>query len=141
MEGASILQAQIEQCDAIAQMMLKKKELLRSLQQLDAEIASMQAGVVSVAATDEVPAVNSPVRVKRSKNELSLANTILLTISKFPDGLSRSEITEQLLRNGWKSNSGDFARLVGATISTLKTKKRLTESDTKKFFLVPANKE
>ena len=141
MEGASILQAQIAQCDAIAQLMLKKKELLRSLQQIDAEIAGLQSGVTVTAVSEELPAVPTVVRAKRSKNELSLANTILLTISKFPDGLSRSEITEQLLRNGWKSNSGDFARLVGATISTLKTKKRLTESDNKKFFLVPANKE
>lgn len=141
MEGASILQAQIAHCDAIAQLMLKKKELLRSLQQIDTEIASLQSGVVVTAVPEEAQAVRNTVRAKRSKNDLSLANTILLTISKFPDGLSRSEITEQLLRNGWKSNSGDFARLVGATISTLKTKKRLTESDNKKFFLVPANKE
>lgn len=134
------LQAQIEQCDAVADLMLKKKELLRSLQQVDSDIARMQAGIGVTMPSDMTVATHFP-KGKRSKNELSLANTILLTVSKFPEGISRSEITEQLLRNGWKSNSGDFARLVGATISTLKTRKRLLESETKKFFLIPADKE
>jgi hypothetical protein len=134
------LQTQIEQCDAVAVLMLKKKELLRSLQQIDSELAKMQAGI-GVAIPSDMAIGTHPTKGKRSKNELSLANTILLTVSKFPEGISRSEITEQLLRNGWKSNSGDFARLVGATISTLKTRKRLLESEDKKFFLIPADKE
>ena len=49
---------------------------------------------------------------KRPKNEKSLRETVLEVLGRSKKGFSLAELSERIIANGYKSNSGDFKNVV-----------------------------
>jgi hypothetical protein len=139
---------QIEQSEAMAVLISKKMDLLRSLLEVESAIAILSSAGAEVkeaapaqAAVEAAPSESSSLsadsrrRGRKPKGELSLSNLILQIVSSNESGLTMSEIATQLFQNGYKTTAAEPARLISATLSTMKCKGLLHKNESNRFFV------
>jgi len=137
---------QIEQSEALADLISKKTQLLKSLLEVESSIASMclaknhsleqQVAVIKsepVSVSTENLSGEVRKRGRKPKGELSLSNLILQLVSSSEGGMTMSEIATQLFQNGFKTESAEPARLISATLSTMKCKGLLHKNEANRF--------
>lgn len=134
------LDRQIKQGETLANLLQKRIELLKCLRQVEMEIASVTtvSAVTEVAKDVEKDPVSADMkkRGRKPKGELSLSNLVLQLVSSSEDGLTMSEIATKLFQNGFKTESAEPARLISATLSSMKSKGLLVKNE-RNAFVVP----
>jgi hypothetical protein len=133
------LDRQIKQGETLTVLLQKRLELLKALRQVETEIAVVTGTSLVQLSVKEVedPALSAlKKRGRKPKGELSLSNMILQLASSSEDGLTMSQIAAKLFENGFKTESAEPARLISATLSSMKSKRLLVKNE-RNLFVVP----
>lgn len=133
------LDRQIKQGETLTALLQRRLELLKSLRQVETEIAAVTTSAIVAPVAREVEDSGSADLKKRGrkpKGELSLSNMILQLVSSAEDGLTMSQIAAKLFENGFKTESAEPARLISATLSSMKSKGLLVKNE-RNLFIVP----
>jgi hypothetical protein len=150
-EHSMSLQSEVDEQNLIKQLIVTRNDLLDKIMILDQKIAMVLKGNKSIDSSNSVgrityasvasittqqpepPRTTGSKRGRKPKGEMSLANHILLLVQGSSGGLDRSEIVHLLLKGGYQSGSKKFADVVASTLSSLKTKSRITVNENGKF--------
>jgi hypothetical protein len=134
------LDRQIKQGETLTALLQKRLELLKSLRQVETEIAAVTTSAIVAPVAVEVEESSGSADLKKRgrkpKGELSLSNMILQLVSSAEDGLTMSQIAAKLFENGFKTESAEPARLISATLSSMKSKGLLVKNE-RNLFIVP----
>jgi hypothetical protein len=128
---------EIEQGENLVRLFLKKNEVLRTLVEIDGEIANF-LGKITVP-SEQPLSEDSPVRRKRGrkpKGDLSVASLILQVLTANQAGLTMSEIALKLRESGFNFDGVDGMKVVTSNLSSLKSRSRISKDESGKFFLV-----
>jgi hypothetical protein len=134
--------SQIAKGEALAQKILKRNELLRSLRQISSEISTMMVAAPAKlpASSHEDPAAVStePSEVQRKprvRSKTTLEGYILGALSSSSEGLAKSEITQKIFDAGYETNSEHPDRMIYQALYKLQTKKAIFLSSNNRYFL------
>lgn len=135
--------SQIAQGEALAQKILKRNELLRSLRQISSEISTMMvaapAKLPASSAEDTAANVSAQLvevqRKPRVRAKTTLEGYILGALSSSSEGLAKSEITQKIFDAGYETNSEHPDRMIYQALYKLQTKKAIFLSSNNRYFL------
>ena len=134
--------SQIAKGEALAQKILKRNELLRSLRQISSEISTMMVAAPAKlpASSHEDPAAVStePSEVQRKprvRSKTTLEGYILGALSSSSEGLAKSEIATQIFDAGYQTNSEHPDRTIYQALYKLQVKKAIFLSSNNRYFL------
>ncbi len=134
-ESQKQLELQISQGAELAAKILKRNDLLRSLHQLNADIAafcschgtSEPASAEKVEATKPMPEPVEEVRKRRSRSKTSLSSMIMESLASEAEGLTKSEIATKIFEQGYTSSSAHPDRLIYQALYNLQSKKVISQ--------------
>lgn len=136
---------QIAQGEALAQKILKRNELLRSLRQISSEITTMMvvpSAKLPSTSTDDVGNITDlPSKVQRrprTRSKTTLEVYILGALSSASEGLTKSEIVKMIFDAGYTTNSEEPDRTIYHGLYLLQKKKAIFLSSNSRYFLTKA---
>lgn len=137
-ESTTAIMKEIAQGETFVRLILKKNELLRSILEIDEQLAALHKNVVAgvTAPQDNAPAPARSKRGRKPKGDLSVAGLILQVLGTHPEGLAMSDIAIKLREHGFSFEGVDGSRLVTSNLSSLKSRGRISKDDNGKFVLV-----
>jgi hypothetical protein len=136
---------EIAQGEALAQKILKRNELLRSLRQISNEIATMMVASPAKLPIPETvdegsnQANPSEVHVKpRVRSKTTLIGYIMGALSSASEGLTKSEIAKSIFDAGYETNSEHPDSMIYQALRTLQMRKAIFLSSNNRYFLTKA---
>jgi hypothetical protein len=129
------LELQISQGADLATKILKRNDLLRSLHQLNTDIAALcschgtsePSLAEKVEASKPIPKTVEEVRKRRSRSKTSLSSMIMESLASEAEGLTKSEITKNIFERGYESTSAHPDRLIYQALYNLQSKKVISQ--------------
>lgn len=142
-EASTAIEREIAQGEHFVQLILRKNELLRSILQIDEQLAQLVNKPVAVESSAAKSAVTVPARRGRKPKGggLSVAGLILQVLASESEGLTMSEIAVKLRDHGFSFEGVDGTKLVASTLSSLKSRSRISKDESGRFSLLTSHKD